>query len=131
MLAGIFRIFIQSHVPLEKRCLECNEVIKGRIDKKFCSDYCRNAYNNKLNKDSKNLVRNINNRLRKNYRILDSFPLKEGKTRTTKTRLLDKGFDFEYLTNLYTTKKGTTYYFVYDLGYLPLENDYYMIVKRE
>lgn len=112
-------------------CLECNTEVRGRIDKKFCSDYCRNAYNNRLNKDSKNLVRNINNRLRKNYRILDGFDLKDGKTRTTKTRLLDKGFDFEYITNLYTTKKGTTYYFVYDLGYLPLDNDYYMIVKRE
>jgi len=116
---------------MERKCLECDTSIKGRVDKKFCSDYCRNAYNNKLNKDSKNLVRNINNRLRKNYRILDSFSLVDGKTRTTKTRLLDKGFDFEYLTNLYTTKKGTTYYFVYDLGYLPLDNDYYMIVKRE
>ncbi|WP_350284446.1 hypothetical protein [uncultured Croceitalea sp.] len=114
-----------------KKCLECATEFKGRIDKKFCTDYCRNAYNNKLNKDSKNLVRNINNRLRKNYRILDGFQLKEGKTRTTKTRLLDKGFDFEYITNLYTTKKGSTYYFVYDLGYLPLDNDYYMIVKRE
>ncbi len=122
---------MESWLILVKQCLECGDPIKGRVDKKFCSDYCRNAYNNKLNKDSKNLVRNINNRLRKNYRILDSFPLKEGKTRTTKTRLLDKGFDFDYLTNLYTTKKGTTYFFVYDLGYLPLENDYYMIVKRE
>ncbi len=115
----------------KKHCLECGIEIKGRADKKFCSDHCRNSYNNRLNKDSKNLVRVINNRLRKNYRILDSFALKEGKTRTTKTKLLDKGFDFEFITNLYTTKKGTTYYFVYDLGYLPLENDYYMIVKRE
>jgi predicted nucleic acid-binding Zn ribbon protein len=114
-----------------KKCLECGTEIKGRADKKFCSDYCRNAYNNNINKDSKNLVRNINNRLRKNYRILDSFELKDGKTRTTKTRLMDKGFDFEYITNLYTTKKGSTYFFVYDLGYLPLDNDYYMIVKRE
>jgi len=114
-----------------RQCLECEAELRGRIDKKFCSDHCRNAYNNNLNKDSKNLVRNINNRLRKNYRILDSFKLKEGKARTTKTRLLDKGFDFEFITNLYTTKKGTVYYFVYDLGYLPLDNDYYMIVKRE
>ncbi|MGI9547339.1 MAG: hypothetical protein ACR2MM_08890 [Flavobacteriaceae bacterium] len=118
-------------MEVKRNCLECDTPIRGRVDKKFCSDYCRNAYNNKLNKDSKNLLRNINNRLRKNYRILDSFNLKEGKTRTTKTRLLDKGFDFEFITNLYTTKKGTTYYFVYDLGYLPLDNDYYMIVKRE
>ena len=115
----------------KKYCLECGIEIKGRADKKFCSDHCRNSYNNMLNRDSKNLVRVINNRLRKNYRILDSFTLKEGKTRTTKTKLLDKGFDFEFITNLYTTKKGTTYYFVYDLGYLPLDNDYYMIVKRE
>lgn len=114
-----------------RNCLECEKEIRGRVDKKFCSDYCRNAYNNKLNKDSNNLVRNVNNRLRKNYRILEGFELKEGKARTTKTRLLDKGFDFEFITNIYTTKKGTIYYFVYDLGYLPLDNDFYMIVKRE
>ncbi|MCK0160940.1 hypothetical protein [Allomuricauda sp. F6463D] len=115
----------------DRNCLVCGEKLVGRIDQKYCSDHCRNAYNNLLNRDSKNLVRNINNKLRKNYRILDSFPLKDGKTKTTKMRLLDKGFDFEYITNLYTTKKGSTYYFVYDLGYLPLDNDYYMIVKRE
>ena len=114
-----------------RSCLECGTKIRGRIDKKFCSDHCRNAYNNRLNKDNKNLIRNINNRLRKNYRVLDSFTLKDGKTRTTKNRLVDKGFDFDYITNVYTTKKGSTYYFVYDLGYLPLDNDFYMIVKRE
>ncbi|MBT8320236.1 MAG: hypothetical protein KJO90_01055 [Eudoraea sp.] len=115
----------------ERKCLECEDPIKGRTDKKFCSDYCRNAYHNKRNKDSKNLIRNINNRLRKNYRILDSFPLKDGKTRTTRNRLIDKGFDFDFVTSLYTTKKGSTYFFVYDLGYLPLDNDYFMIVKRD
>lgn len=114
----------------EKQCLECKEKIIGRADKKFCSDYCRNAYNNNLNKDSKNLIRNINNRLRKNHRIMESFPLKDGKAKTTKTRLLDRGFDFDHFTSLYTTQKGTVYYFVYDLGYLPLDNDFYMIVKR-
>ena len=116
---------------MKKKCEECGTEIMGRVDKKFCSDHCRNAFHNKLNKDSKNLIRNINNRLRKNYRILDGFPLRDGKTRISKTRLMDKGFDFEFVTNLYTTKKGTVYYFVYDLGYLPLDNEYYMIVKRE
>ncbi|GGD48005.1 hypothetical protein GCM10011361_13480 [Muriicola marianensis] len=111
--------------------MECGEPIRGRTDKKFCADYCRNAFNNKLNKDSRNLVRNINNRLRKNYRILESVFLEGGKARIPKNRLLDKGFHFEHITNLYTTKKGNTYFFVYDLGYLPLGNDYYMIVKRE
>ncbi|MCB0375090.1 MAG: hypothetical protein KDD04_04140 [Sinomicrobium sp.] len=115
---------------MNKVCLECGERIVGRVDKKFCNDYCRNAYNNKINKDSKNLIRNVNNRLRRNYRILEHInPGK--KTKTTRKRLLDRGFDFEYITNRYTAKNGTVYYFVYDLGYSPLDDDFYMIVKRE
>nr|WP_297911846.1 hypothetical protein [uncultured Allomuricauda sp.] len=115
----------------EKACLECGEKIIGRVDKKYCSDYCRNSYNNRLNRDSKNLLRNINNRLRKNYRILSNYSLTNGKATTTKSSLKDKGFDFDYITHLYTTKKGTVYYFLYDFGYLPLDNDRYIIVKRE
>jgi predicted nucleic acid-binding Zn ribbon protein len=114
---------------MQKACPECGEKIVGRTDKKFCSDYCRNAYNNKINKDSTNLVRNINNLLRKNYRILQELNPTD-KTKTTKSKLLAKGFNFEYFTSIYTTKTGTVYYFVYDLGYLPLESDYYALVKR-
>lgn len=113
------------------KCQECSRELMGRADKKFCSDYCRNAYNNKLNRNTNNLMRNINNRLRKNFRILESYPLIDGKTKTTRMSLVNKGFDFEYHTSLYTTKKGTVYYFIYDLGYLPLDNDYFMIVRRE
>ncbi|NER18951.1 hypothetical protein [Spongiivirga citrea] len=115
---------------MEKTCPECSNKIIGRIDKKFCSDYCRNAHNNKINKDSKNLIRNVNNRLRKNWRILEELN-PDGKTKTTKTKLIGKGFDFNYFTSIYTTKKGTIYYFCYDQGYLPLENDYYALVKRD
>ena len=68
---------------MEKVCPECGDKIRGRADKKFCSDACRNAHNNSLNKDNKNLVRNINNRLRKNYSILESLNT-EDKTKTTR-----------------------------------------------
>ena len=101
----------------------------GRVDKKFCHDGCRNAYNNNINKDSKNLIRNINNRLRKNYRILEAFNPKD-KTKTTRTKLLAKDFDFNYFTSTYTTKAGKVYYFVYDQGYLELDNDFFALVKR-
>lgn len=115
---------------MQKECLECSEKIIGRVDKKFCGDYCRNAYNNKLNKDGKNLVRNVNNRLRKNYRILET--LNPDKKTTTKiSTLQNKGFDFNYFTSIYTTKAGKTYYFVYDQGYLSLENDYFALVKKD
>lgn len=113
-----------------KNCLECGEKIIGREDKKFCSDGCRNAYNNKINKDSNNIMRNINNKLRKNYRILTELNT-DGKSKTTKTKLLSRGFDFDFFTNILKTKTGNTYYFLYDQGYMLLENELYILVKKE
>ena len=115
---------------MKKNCLECNEPIQGRIDKKFCSDYCRNTYNNKVNKDSKNLIRNINNRLRKNHRLLTELNT-TGKTKVPRKKLLDNNFDFNFFTSIYTTKTGNTYYYIYDQGYLALENDYYLLIKKD
>ncbi len=113
-----------------KNCLECDEKIVGREDKKFCSDGCRNAFNNKVNKDSNNFMRNINNKLRKNYRILTELNI-DGKSKTTRNKMMSKGFDFEFFTNILNTKTGNTYYFIYEQGYLFLENDYLMLVKKD
>ena len=115
---------------MNKECPECGELIKGRADKKFCSDMCRNAFNNKLNSDTVNYVRNVNNILRKNRRILEEF-IPADTAKTTKAKLIQKGFNFQYFTNTYVTKKGVTYYFCYEYGYLPIENDYYFLVKRK
>ena len=114
----------------DKKCLECSEPFKGRSDKKFCSDYCRNAYNNKVNPDDKNLIRNVNNRLKRNYNILKELNPKD-KGKIHRDKLVSKNFNFNYFTSVYTTKKGTVYYFVYNQGYLELENNYYMLVKRQ
>jgi predicted nucleic acid-binding Zn ribbon protein len=115
---------------MSKNCLECNEKIIGREDKKFCSDGCRNAYNNKMNKDQNNLMRNINNKLRKNYRILCEFN-PDGKGKTSKAKLLSKGFDFEFFTSILQTKTGNTYYFIYNEGYRFLEDEFVMLVRKE
>ena len=113
-----------------KNCMECGDKIMGREDKKFCSDACRNAFNNKINKDTNNLMRNINNRLRKNYRILSDIN-PDGKIKTTKSKLLSKGFSFDWFTNIVQTKTGNTYFFVYDQGYMFLEQDYLIVVKKD
>lgn len=111
-------------------CLECGEKIIGRTDKKFCNDACRNAYNNKQNKDSSNLMRNVNNKLRKNYRILREINI-DGKAKTAKSKLDGLGFDFDYFTNLKVYKNGSEYRFIYDYGYKLLEDDYVLIVKNQ
>ncbi len=114
---------------LERKCLECGEPLRGRSDQKYCSDYCRNTYNNRLDVDTKNLIRNTNNRLRKNYKVLTSLN-KSGKTKVTRLRLYDRNFDFNFFTSTYITKAGKIYYYVYDQGYLELENDYYLLIKK-
>src|SRR5262245_21380381 len=115
-----------------RTCLACGEPLKGRTDKKFCDDYCRNSYHNKLNSDDNNYVRNVNNILRRNRRILEDFiPAGQETAKTPKSKLHEKGFQFKYFTNTYTNKKGTVYYFCYEYGYLPLEHDWYFIVKRK
>lgn len=114
----------------QKLCLECGERIQGRSDKKFCTDYCRNSYNNKVNKESKNLIRNTNNQLRRNYKILSELNTK-GKTKVVRNTLAKHNFDFNLFTSIYTTKTGNVYYYLYDQGYLELDNDYYLLIKRE
>ncbi|MBL7738169.1 MAG: DUF2116 family Zn-ribbon domain-containing protein [Chitinophagaceae bacterium] len=115
-----------------KSCLACGKPIKGRSDKRFCDDYCRNSYNNQLKSAGNNLVRNINNSLGKNRRILESLlPEGEETAKANKEKLQRLGFSFKYITHNYVTKTGKTYHYCYEYGYLPLESDWFLIVKRK
>jgi hypothetical protein len=115
---------------MERYCIDCGESLNGRADKKFCSDQCRNSHNNRLNSDDNNFVRNVNNILRKNRRLLaDLTP--DGKITLPKDKLAEKGFHFGYQTHNYTTRKGDTYHFCYEYGYLQIPNDYLIIVHRK
>ena len=114
----------------KKTCLNCDKKIQGRADKKFCDDYCRNNYNNQLKSSSNNIIRNINNALRKNRNILEAFlPQEEETAKATRQNLLMHGFQFKYSTHTYTNKKGNTYAFCYDYGYLELEGDWVLLVR--
>jgi uncharacterized protein YjdB len=114
-----------------KQCLFCSNKITGRTDKKFCNDYCRNAYNNQLKSANSPAVRNINNTLIKNRRILETMLGEEKMIKQLKEKLLTQGFNFKYFTHNYTNQKGNVYYFCYEYGYLPLEHDWFLIVKRK
>lgn len=114
-----------------RKCLACDKIFNGRTDKKFCNDYCRNAYNNQLKSASSPVVRTINNILIKNRRILETMLGKEEMAKSPKEKLLHQGFNFKYFTHNYINKKGNVYFFCYEYGYLPLEHDWFLIVKRK
>lgn len=117
-----------------KTCLACGEPLKGRIDKKFCNDYCRNNYNNqqKAKGSHSGYVRNINNMLMKNRKILESLlPEGEVTAKANKDKLQRLGFHFKYFTHTFTNKTGGIYFYCYDYGYLPTGDDWFLIVRRK
>lgn len=114
---------------MERKCLSCGELLIGRSDKKFCNDSCRNNYHHLMNRDQVNITRNINNVLRHNRHVLKSLN-PEGKAKVTKQQLVNNGFNFKYFTNIYTTREGRIYHFIYDQGYLALDNDFFALVEN-
>ena len=114
---------------MNKLCLDCGNPIKGRSDKKFCDDQCRNNYNNKLKIEDSSVVKQINSILKKNRMILQKLN-PDGKLKINRDKLVRLGFNFSYFTHIYETYKGAVYYFCYEYGYLKLENDEVLLVKR-
>ena len=114
-----------------KTCLACNKPIKGRIDKKYCDDSCRNNYNNRLYNYSIPVIRNINKVLRKNRQILEAFLSGRGNKALIigRNELAEKGFQFEYFTELFQPDKKELYYYCYDYGYRSINSEKVMAVK--
>ncbi len=115
---------------MERECLDCGEMLRGRADQKFCSDACRNNYNNRMNRSETNFMRNIQNILRRNRRILADLN-NEGKQKVQKDLLIAKGFHFDFHTNMYTTKAGEEIYFCYEQGYKIGDEEFYSLFIRD
>ncbi len=116
---------------MEKRfCLECDEPLRGRADQKFCSDICRTAYHNRMHTNKNKTIRHVNSILRKNRNILEQLN-PSGKAKVSREKLAGRGFIFSYFTNTYTTKTGKVYSYCYDQGYLHLEGDWYILVRKQ
>lgn len=115
------QIDLKGFKRAERFCMTCRKTVKGRTDKKFCNETCRNNFYNQLNGETNNLVRNINQSLGKNRRIIESFFKAEDKVVTaSSSELIQRGFLFKYFTHQYTNKAGNTYFFCYDYGYMLL-----------
>lgn len=116
-----------------RSCLACSKPLRGRVDKKYCDDYCRNHYNNqeKAKSAQSPYVRNVNNTLLRNRRILAALlPVSEAALKASRDKLALLGFNFNYLTHTHTTRSGKTYRYCYDYGYLPLGNERLLIVRK-
>lgn len=103
--------------------------MKGRTDKKFCDDYCRNSYHNLHKLPRTVYMRNVDNLLHKNRQILEQFFV-SGQLKVKRRQLERAGFLFAYHTDAFTNKQGNTYHYCYEYGYIDRGLDWFLIVKR-
>lgn len=121
---------LKNFPAMSKKCMICKEPIFGRIDKRFCSDSCRNRYHNSLKSLESMYLRRVNYILRRNRRILlESFH--EGQDAVYYQHLLNKGFNYNYITNYQINESGSTSYYCYDIGYTYHSNLEIRLLKRD
>ncbi|MGN7986231.1 hypothetical protein ACTJKC_02765 [Pedobacter sp. 22226] len=115
-------------------CEVCGLSFKGRSDKRFCSDACRNANKRQLQRISgwqePAFVEKIHRMLRHNRQILRERLNQETKLIISKTDLIEAGFHFGYCTSVFS-KEMNIYRFCYEYGWLEVENGKILLVKNE
>ncbi|WP_262246389.1 hypothetical protein [Parapedobacter soli] len=115
---------------MERRCMDCGEPVVGRADKKFCDDACRANYNNRRNSEESGYLRKVNNILKRNRRILAKLS-PEGGRKVKWQALIDEGFNFNYITDMNEPTEACQYRFCYEYGYLLLDADEVLLVRRK
>ncbi|MFM2138715.1 MAG: hypothetical protein RJA57_1022 [Bacteroidota bacterium] len=116
-----------------RNCLACGSALKGRSDKKYCHDYCRNAYHNQKRSAQtwREQIRSINRTLWKNRQALERLlPPTETEIRVHRDQLLESGFRFRFLTHTLTGHNSTHWQGCYDLAILPIGNNQYLVARR-
>jgi hypothetical protein len=114
-----------------RSCRACGQSLRGRTDKKFCDDLCRNNYNNRLRAPENNYTRRVIDALRKNRHILSAQLGELPLAKVSRERLLALGFQFRYHTHDFTNKKGSRYTYCFEYGYLTIDEEWLLLVKRD
>ncbi len=113
---------------MERICLDCGAKLLGRSDKKFCSDQCRNNYNNRINRDQNNYVRNVHAQLRRNRKIMSDM-LEDGHHRIHRDALFALGYNFTFFTHLVETTDGVRWSYCFEYGFMD-EGSGYMELRK-
>ena len=101
-----------------RACLNCGEEMEGRSDKKFCNPYCKSSFHYEKTKNNEsNLYQTIDRQLKRNRRLLKQFN-KAGYASLRVDKLDKEGFDANFFTHYWKSKKGEVYLFCYEYGFI-------------
>ncbi len=116
---------------MERNCLECNKVLHGRSDKKFCSVACKNAHNSQLRRDTRDAVQETDKYLHRNREILVQLVGDGIKVMLDRPTLTRAGFRWEFMTGIYFNKEGKMYRIVYDYAWMDFSDQQVMVVRKK
>lgn len=119
-------IVLRMSERLERCCMQCRQPLKGRADKKFCHDGCRNEFFNEKKKAESEAINKVVATLKRNRRILESVLQLRQTTKMPRASLLRQGYDFSFHTHLYGQ-----YTFCFDYGYKIIDDADLLVVKAQ
>lgn len=112
-------------------CLECQDLLRGRTDKKFCSDSCRSMHHNRQKADLSESLKMIDKRLKQNRRILmNLYHASNGNRNLIPIKYVETlGFTFNFYTHIeFSADKECI--FCYEYGYQKLDNQKVQLLKQ-
>lgn len=116
---------------MAKNCLQCDEVLFGRSDKKFCDDHCRSLYHHNYRKENFQRVKEVNSILARNRRLLKHFAKHCADVLTIDVETLEaKGFNPTFFTHQRKKENGDVVYMCYDTGYVKEDADWVRIIPE-
>lgn len=115
-----------------RKCLNCTDEFEGRVDKKFCSVYCKSNYHYELKRELEDsFYLEVDRQLKVNRRLLKLFN-RAGKSTVVADELINKGFNPGFFTHYWKNRKQDVYLFCYEFGFLRLVDSgkvKYVLVK--
>lgn len=102
---------------VSKPCAFCQKPVRGRSDKRFCNDQCRNSLNSLKNAPANATIRSITNVLKKNRRVLEQLSGSGNTAPIPKREMVNRGFQLEYCTQYIPQASGNPVICCFDFAY--------------
>lgn len=112
-----------------RKCLNCGKEVKGRKDKKFCNDGCRNTFHNDLTSPTRDQMNPVINILKRNRTILFDFLNKGNVNDITREQLEEAGYELPYCTE-YHLRNDRYFFFCFDVGLSQVNTNFYQFHYR-
>lgn len=114
-----------------KECQHCGKEFKGRSNKKFCSNVCKNNFHNEVYRRSNKIVVDLDKKLHKNRSVLkDMFEVYRSSPISLDI-LKARGFDENFHTHTFNAPSGDRYVMVYEVGFKKSFDGQVQIIELE